>query len=153
MTITRVQVERILIARCGKLLTAAGLDGATRTGANEDLNDPIGAAVRALALTVADLSAVADTDLASVTDAQIDQLLDVAELRTLETIEGNLDQVDITIGPRSESLNQLSKQVRTKIDAKRAAVEAAYGTGVAGLSTRAVTTAWDAPLDESETYE
>jgi len=149
MSITRVQIERILISRCGKLLTAAGLDGTTRNGANDDLADPIGAAVRALGLTVADLSAVADTDLAGVTNDQIDHLLDVAELRALENIEGNLDQVDITIGPRSESLNQLAKQVRAKIEAKQAAVAAAYGSGVGGLSTSAVTTSWDAPADES----
>ncbi len=150
MTITRTQVERVLIRRCGKLLTAAGLDGATSNGTNDDLDDPIGSALRALGLSVADLSAVADTDLAAVTDAQIDQLLDVAELRTLETIEGNLDQVDITIGPRSESLNQLAKQVRTKIDAKRAALAAEYGTGVAGLGMTAVVDNWSAPDEESE---
>jgi len=150
MTLTRTQVERILISRCGRLLTAAGLDGATRTGANDDLNDPIGSALRALGRSVADLSAVADADLAGVTEAQIDQLLDVAELRTLETIEGNLDQVDITIGPRSERLNQLATQVRAKIDAKRAAVEAAYGVGVAGLGTTPVVDNWSAPDEESE---
>ena len=41
MTLTRASVEAMLIRRAGKLLTVAGLDGATKDGTNADLGDPI----------------------------------------------------------------------------------------------------------------
>jgi hypothetical protein len=139
MTITRAEVETILIRRCGSLLTAADLDGTTINGTNVDLNDPIGAALRRMEYTVASLTAVTDLDLAPVSADDVDQLLDLAELRTLENIEGNLDDVDITVGPRSESLNQLSVRVRMKIDTKRREIEKAYGLGLGTLSAGVVT--------------
>ncbi len=138
MTITRAEVETILIRRCGSLLTAADLDGTTLNGTNVDLNDPIGAALRQMGYTVASLTAVADSDLQPVATDDIDQLLDIAELRTLENIEGNLDEVDITVGPRSESLNQLSTRVTKKIDTKRSAIEKTYGLGLGTLSAGVV---------------
>lgn len=138
MTITRADVETILIRRCGSLLTAADLDGTTIDGTNVDLNDPIGVALRNMGYTVVSITNVADSDLESVPDEDIDQLLDLAELRTLESIEGNLDDVDIQANGRSESLNQLSARVRMKIDTKRKAIESQYvglGTLDAGVIT------------------
>lgn len=134
MTITRAEVEAVLVRRSGKLLVAAGLDGTTIDGTNADLNDPIGSAVRQMGYSVASVVNVTDSDLSVIGDDEIDQLLDVAELRTLETVEGNLDQVDITVGPRSESLNQLSVRVRMKIDTVRRAIEKKYGIGAGTLS-------------------
>ncbi len=134
MTITRTQVERILVKRCGLLLIAAGLDGVTINGTNGDLNDPIGTALRASGLSVADIAFVSDSDLASVTDDLIDQVLDIAEHRTLLNIEGNLDQVDITIGPRSESLNQLATRVKAKIEMLEARISRLYGIGLGTLT-------------------
>ena len=46
MSLTRATVEVALIARCGKLLTAVGLDGATVDGTNAALTDPIGEGLR-----------------------------------------------------------------------------------------------------------
>lgn len=134
MTITRAQVELILIKRCGLLLIAAGLDGVTINGTNGDLNDPIGTALRACGLSVTDVTSVADGDLASVSDDLFDQLFDIAEHRTLLNIEGNFDQVDITLGPRSESRNQLAAQIRAKIDRLEARISRLYGIGLGTLS-------------------
>lgn len=138
MTITRADVETILVRRCGSLLVAADLDGTTIDGTNVDLNDPIGVALRNMGYTVASITNVSNSDLESVTDEDVDQLLDLAELRTLESIEGNLDDVDIQANGRSESLNQLSVRVRMKIDTKRKAIESQYvglGTLDAGVIT------------------
>jgi hypothetical protein len=139
MSLTRANIESVLIRRVGKLLAAADLDGTTVSGSNGDLNDPIGWAIRQCGGTVASVVSVADGDCASVDDTDVDKLLDLAELRTLETIEGNLDGVDITVGPRSESLNQLSVRVRMKLDAKRDQVRRDYGFNVATLSAGVVT--------------
>lgn len=134
MTITRTQVERILVRRCGLMMTAAGLDGVTINGTNDDLDDPIGVALRASGLSVADISAVSDADLAAVTDDLIDQVLDIAELRALQNVEGNFDQVDITIGPRSESLNQIAAQLKPKIERLEMRISRLYNIGLGALS-------------------
>lgn len=146
MTITRAQIERVLIKRCGLLMTAANLDGTTFDGTNEDLNDPIGYALRACELTVADISAVDDADCVGVTADLVDKVLDVAELRLLNNIEGNLDQVDVTIGPHSERRGQLATMIRTKINAKEALVGRLYGVGLGTLSAGVI------GLDIAETY-
>jgi len=66
MTITRANVESILIKRVGKLMTAADMDGSTVGGTNADLNDPIGRALRRIGYTTASIIAVADVDIAGV---------------------------------------------------------------------------------------
>src|SRR5690242_14586451 len=101
MSLTRANIETILVKRCGPLMTAAGM-ATTVLGSNADLNDPIGYAVRKAGGSVTSFVAVADADIAGVDELGYDQLLDLAELRTLETILGNLDDVDLRVGPRDE---------------------------------------------------
>jgi hypothetical protein len=147
MSLTRANVESILVKRCGRLLTAADLDGSTVDGTNADLNDPIGWAVRQAGYTVTDITAVADADLASVATTNYDELLDLAELRALETILGNLDDVNIKIGPRSEDLSDLARQVEKRLELQRKKVELEYGYGVGTLEAGVIT------LEIAEHYE
>lgn len=119
-------------------MTAAGMDGTTINGTNLSLNDPIGYAIRKCGGTVALFTGVAMSDVETVSEANYDKLIDVAELRTLENIEGNLDDVDIGVGSRRESLNQLATQVAKKIDRKREQVERAYGVGLGALEAGVV---------------
>ena len=134
MALTRTNIEEILIRRCGALMTAAGMDGTTTSGSNADLNDPIGFAIRKCGGTVASVVAVADADLAGISTDNLDQLLDVAELRTLESIAGNLDDVNITEGPHSEQLADLSARVQKRIETKQARIEKEYGIGVGAFT-------------------
>lgn len=140
MTLTRANTEFLIEARVGPLLTAAGMDGSTVDGTNVDLNGPIGRAVRDLGHTVTSAVLVADADVAQVTDAQTYEYIDTATLHTLEAILGNLDDVEIRVGPRSEKLNQLAEQVERKVARLRKAMERDYGYGmatpVAGYITR-----------------
>ncbi len=124
---TRVDVERILIRRCGRKMVAASMDGETDSGANDDLNDPIGCALRAMGYSVRNIAQVSDSDLSGVSIEEYDELFDRAELRTLENIAGNLDLVDISIGPRRESLAQLSSQVERAIERLQARINTLYG--------------------------
>lgn len=133
MTLTRANIEAIVIRRCGKLLTAAGLDGTTVSGANTDLNDPIGWAVRQCGSTVANLALVADGDLAGVSAETYDQLLDLAELRALQSISQNLSDVNMAAGPLRQDLGQLSDQVDKKIERKVAQIQRDYGLGLGTL--------------------
>lgn len=132
--LTRANVESILVRRIGKLLTAAGLDGTTISGANQDLSDPIGWAVLQLGGAVTSRVSVADSDVATVAAADEEALLDLSELRALESALTNYDATDIKVGDRSESLGQLGGRLEKAIERKRAQVRATYGIGLATLS-------------------
>jgi hypothetical protein len=132
MTITRADVEAILIQRCGAYLTAASMDGTSHAGTNESLNDPIGYALRKIGYSVANVSLIDDDDLSGV--SEIDQLFDLAELRTLDNILGNLALVDITLGPRKESLSQLASALEKRIARLHSYIELEYGIGMAELT-------------------
>lgn len=133
MTTTRADVEVMLIARAGKLMTAADMDGTMCYGANADLNDPIGWALRQTGYTVASLASVTDTDLSAVADADVDQIIDMAEFRLLQNIEGNLDAVDISANGRSEKLNQLAERVASRLERVQKNIETLYGLGLGTL--------------------
>ncbi len=136
MGFARNDVEKMLVNRVGPLLTAAGMSVSYElVGGNVDLNDPIGRALYYLDYTVDDRTAITDADVAQVTDAQYDEYLDVAELYTLQAILGNLDDVDITVGPRSEKLSQLAAQVERKLKRKEKLASDLYGYGLATLGT------------------
>jgi hypothetical protein len=108
------------------------VDMSTATaGTNEDLDDPISTALQRMGITPADITNVQDSDLAGVTNVL--QLIELAELRLLENILGNVDAVDVKVGDRSESLSQLAKELRADIDAKTQRIEKEYGLGLAIL--------------------
>ncbi len=138
MTITRANVENVSIHRTGPLMTKASMDGTTVDGTNDDLAGPIGWALRQAGYSVADITNPTTAEVALAAD-DVDEILDLTELRTLEDILGNLDNVDITVGPRSEMLSQLAKQVEKRLEAVRSRVEKAYGLGAATLETGTIT--------------
>jgi hypothetical protein len=138
MALTRANAESILVKRLSGWLAAAGL-AVTSAGSNADLNDPIGWAIRQMGLTVDDVTAVDDGDVARVGASDYDQLFDLGELRTLETIQQNLDDVDIEVGPRSERLDQLAGRVAKALERKRAQVQRDYGTGLGSLEAGVIT--------------
>lgn len=138
MAVTRAQVETILVSRTGALLTKAGMD-TTTIGSNGDLNDAIGWALRQNDYTVTDISDVTDTDLASVSVANTDKVLDFAELRTLQNISGNWASVDTRVGQRQESFNQFRIAIEERIARKQKQVQADYGLGAVSMETGLIT--------------
>jgi hypothetical protein len=138
MAITRANVEATLIKRLGQKMTAAGLDGTTFSGSNTDLNDPIGTALRTIGVSVSDISLVTNSDLSGITGEQIDALLDLSELRTLQNIAGNLTVVDQSIGPRDMSLSQLSNQVEKAIQRLTERIAKVHGYGVGSLDASVI---------------
>lgn len=115
---SRAQIEQLLVSRQAKRMVFVGL-AITYAGANADLNDSIGYAVRTLGGTTANPVSVADTDIDPVladAEAGLDAILDVAELRLLRTIKGNLDAVDITSGPFTEKYSQFGNGLDKDID-------------------------------------
>jgi hypothetical protein len=114
-------------------LAYAGLDGVTVDGTNQSLNDPIAAGLASLGVAAAGL-AVADPDLLAVDSIAARQLLDVAELRALESILGN------KASPDQRALNsylyegRFYAQLQKTIAYKNSQVEREYGIGVPTVS-------------------
>jgi len=57
----------------------------------------------------------------------------------LANLLGNLDDVDVTVGPRSEKLSQLAVQVQKRLDSVEKRLENLYGYGAAALETGVIT--------------
>ncbi len=96
-------------------------------GVNPWLTDPLRWALSMLGIESASIVAVTDTDLANVGRNQVDALLDLAELRALESVLTNLVDVKVTAGPLSVNSSELPDRLATIITAKRDAVRAMYG--------------------------
>lgn len=130
MSLTRVTLDTILISRAGSLLTTVGKDGSTADGTNPDLVDPIRSALRLLGYSVASVTTVSDSDLAGVSIDDEEALIDLAELKVLElaVYPGATALVDISVGPRRESLSQFSKHISDMIERKVKSVNEVYGS-------------------------
>jgi hypothetical protein len=126
MALTRANVELILVARVGTLLTAVGLDGTTVDGTNTDLNDPIGYGIRQTGGTVDSAVLVDDTDVARIGESDYDELLDKSEYRTLLSIQGNFVLIDTKIGPRDEKWSSLGNNLDKLIAAKKKMIDSMY---------------------------
>jgi hypothetical protein len=139
MALTRAAVETILVQRTGRRLDFVGLPGTGHTAGTDTpprsyLSDALASAVRSLGLTLADPTTVVDGDLISVTTGdQVDQLLDVAELRILETILGNWDKFDQTKGMDGQYLGRMADSLQKAIDALRKRIQVKYGIGLGTL--------------------
>lgn len=138
MALTRAQVELVMVKRLSKLLDVAGLS-TTTDGENDDLNDGIGFAVRQLGGTVANITHVGDSDLIGIAVGDYDALLDLAELRTLETIVNQFDKVDIRVGPLSTDYSDWADRAQKRLDAKRAQVLGQYGIGGSQMEAGVIT--------------
>ena len=135
MPITRVQVEQVLLDRCGKKLAIVGLDAAPDGGARPGLSDPIASALAALNVPVADFSRVADGDLAALVPGQIPALLDLAEVRALESVLGNWDECDQQADTNNQQmLGKLYDSIERTVARKRLQLERQYGFGAAELA-------------------
>jgi hypothetical protein len=126
MTLTLVAVEKKLAARCGKKMSLVGFD-TSMDGSNPDLIDPMITALMDLGSQPDSSDVMTDADLLKVDANQINEFLDRAELRLLENIAGNLDMVNISVGPRNESLGDLASQVEKAIDRLITKISQNYG--------------------------
>lgn len=134
MTITRSQLEKMLVARRGQWMKNVGFDYRTSNGKNADLNDPIGYAARAAGGSVTDPASVVDVDLSGFSD--IDELLAHAELRLCENILGNYIPVDVSGLPMSQSADQFGKRVQAHIEWLRTVIKEQYPAQTSGYTVR-----------------
>ena len=137
MTITLTQVETLLLKRAAGRMQDAGMDFSTVPN-NVDLVDPIVFALLCIDIIPADPTTLTDSDVSGVADTDLSKLLDLAEMRLLENIVGNLALVDITVGPRKEALNQLVDQAEKAIARLSNRIASMYGFGVGSLNAGTV---------------
>lgn len=117
------EANAVLIQRCGAYMTAAGLTA--DTGA---LIDPVRWGLAALGFTPASILVVTDADLAGVTTAErTDALLDLAEIRLLETCLTNLTAVTTAAGTVKQDFSDWSKNLQAIIPQKRANASKRFG--------------------------
>ncbi len=134
MTLTRANVESIIVQRVGPLMSKAGM-AITFAGANSSLNDPIGWAIRKAGYTVVDPALVTSADVAGVATTNIDTFLDYVEYRTLSSILTNITLVDVKVGSRQENLSQMAEQIQKRL----AWLGGLLGIGVGELTTGVLT--------------
>lgn len=121
--LTRTLAETILVQRVGPLMEVAEM-AVTIAGTNADLDDPLAWACRGVGGTTSAHNTVTAAELALLSPAKYDDLLALAEYRTLQNILGALNAVDITVGPRSEKLSQHVVQVQGMLDRLESTVSA-----------------------------
>jgi hypothetical protein len=131
MAYTRANAETSLVSRLGGKMALVGF-AITTVGSNAALDDPLAVALRKMGHTAS--NPVTDGNLAGLTDAEIDELLNRAELRLLGNIAGNIDLTDIQVGPRRESLGQLAEQCEKAIARLSKSIEREFGAGLSGLN-------------------
>ena len=115
MALTRIVAETILVSRLGPVMEVAVM-AVSYTGGNTDLDDPLAWATRGVGGSTAAHNTVTDAELARVAVGDFDDLMALAEWRTLLNIQGALDAVDVTVGPRKELLSQYADKVQQMLD-------------------------------------
>lgn len=147
MAITRAQVEASVVGRLRGKMALVGF-AVTTTGSNADLNDPIAVALRKMGKPAS--NPVGDGDLSSLSGVELDELLDRAELRTLQNIAGNLTLVDVSVGPRRESLGQLGGQIEKQIESLSRFIEREFGPGAQELAGGIIDLGYQADWDVND---
>lgn len=95
-------------------------------GVNPWLTDPLRWALSMLGHATASFTSVTDDDLAPVTNDHVEALLDLCELRMLESVQTNLASVDVTAGPLQEKRSQLATALAETIAERRKLYDARH---------------------------
>lgn len=126
MALTRSQLETVLVRRLGPWLTYVSLD-TTIIGNNPDLADPIAQALLSAGYTVSNIVNPANADLTAVPSTDYPKLLDIAELRALETILQAFTDFDTKGLNYEDRDDQLGQRIESAIQRKRTLVQTKYG--------------------------
>ncbi len=98
----------------------------------------IGWAVRMLGGTTASLTTVTDGEVQAIASGLTDALLDLSELRTLESVQTNLTAVDVTAGPVQQAYSDLAERLVEIVEQKRKLAQNRWGAYLTQPLTDAV---------------
>jgi hypothetical protein len=149
MAYTLENFQVLLVRRTSAIMAEVSMDTDTTSTANTDLADPLSFALRQIGIIPTDITAPADADFLTVTDDQIDELLDLAEYRLLTNIFQNFDDVDVRIGHRQEEFSQLANRVGQRIDRMRTHIRDVYGYGRDELEAGVIDLDFDTSGDDT----
>lgn len=133
MSFTLTQIQETLVSRLTNLLSEADKSVLDAAVINPDLNDGMSWALRNLDQEPTDFTSVVTADFSNITFDTLDQLLDYAEYRTLQTLFNSLTAVDVKIGHRTEEFSQLANRVGQAVDKMRTFLRKEYGLGRGSL--------------------
>lgn len=103
------------------------MDGTTTDGTNTDLVEPLRWAMNQADYTTDSIVDVTDTDLSEVPMIALDKLLDLFELRCLESASTKFTNVDEVAGPRERKYSQLGRRLADLIADKTKLIESEHG--------------------------
>jgi hypothetical protein len=151
MALTRASLVGVLASRtAGWTDEIGGRFAESLANAGIGYDDPIAFALRQCSVMPADPFKPVDGDLAGVSVLDIDKVLDFAEFRLLATALQNYVDVDVTIGPRHESADQMRKRLQEAVEARRAFLQRTYGYGAESTGDAAALSAGTISLDFQE---
>ena len=110
-------------------MTHLGMDGLTIAGTNADLTDSIGAAIRFLGGTTSDPTAITDSDILTIPDANLPAIYDAAEMYLVAAMRSQITDVDEVVGPFSAKLSQLPDRLLADWKLLKAKLEDEFGIG------------------------
>lgn len=131
MTLTVAIVEETIESRVGGFV--AQVREITEDPSKPSILESVSWALRKLGYTVASVQTVTDSELGEVRAIDVDVLLDLAELRTLKSLPGNLPAIDTTIGPQSIKLSNLLPALEAIISRRTGEVQAEHGHRIPGV--------------------
>ncbi len=128
MIATIAEIEAEIVDRTGGLLIVAEISQTPKTDASPRayLASPIGYAIRKSGGSTAGVRNPTTSDLLTVDLAKLDQLYDLAELRTIDNALGNWTQPDQTEGPLSQKLGALATFFHDRAEALREKIKDVY---------------------------
>lgn len=132
MSLTVSRIEQAIEARLGGFL--AQVRELTEDPSQPSILESASWSLRKLNYTVANPLTITDAEVALVTSSDLDVVLDLTELRTLKSIQGNLPAVDTTVGPQSVKMSNLLPALDTMIARKTEEVQAEHGYRIPGVS-------------------
>jgi hypothetical protein len=140
----RAQAESVLVGRCGKVLTIAGLDGTTVDGTNADLAGPMLYALGFLGIIPAAYPSVVDADLVSISPGSADApgslaaFIDISELQARGNAIDAMTDVDEQVDRDAQKLSQLVARWQAKANQLAAFCKAQYGLGADSLQSGSI---------------
>lgn len=129
----RSDIETVIIARIGKILTFVGLDGTTKDGTNVDLNDPIADALETQSLTPISRIAIADADTQRVATGNSQWFLRDVELRALYTVLNQFIYYSETFVDNTERIIEVRQGVEKRVDCLEKEIKHRWGDKAAGF--------------------
>lgn len=129
-------------------MSAVAMDVTTVDGNNLDLNDPIGFGIRRAGGSVSSIALVVDADVLTVGASDVDQLLDLSELRLLFNIKGAWAKTDISAGLLTEKLGDFAKQIDEDIKMLKEHMLDSYGIGGSTISSGSIRLDFQTTMDD-----